>query len=334
MQCSNKLKQLGLALHNYHASQNSFPPALGGPAVVNSGGALVARRSMLIPLFAYMEQGMMYADAYAPDATAPNLIDLATGRGLIWAKDIPAFLCPSDSGPGKSETDPGVAGSTNYAMCTGDWSEAGLPSNAANRFHNPRGFASATQLAQGTPGITRNMGSVYDGTSNTIALGEFIIYADYEGSRAKAGIIIDSTAAVTGNKANVIANTNPGACFANVVGGQYTGSGTVIGRKGQLWCQGLPMRTSFSTLLPPNGPSCSSGSDNNSARTISSAASNHTGGVNVVLVDGSVQFVSDSVDTGRLTDAANPARLRDSGPTEFGVWGAYGSIDGGEVAAL
>jgi prepilin-type N-terminal cleavage/methylation domain-containing protein len=170
MQCANKLKQLGLALHNYHSVQDSFPPAMGGPAVINDSDALVARRSMLVPLLAYMEQGSMFDAAYAPDATAPNRINLATGEGLVWALDVPAFLCPSDADSEKTQSGDGVAGNTNYAICTGDWPDAGCPSNAANVFHNPRGFGSATQLAQGQPGITRSLASIRDGSIKTIAL--------------------------------------------------------------------------------------------------------------------------------------------------------------------
>ncbi|MDR1491474.1 MAG: DUF1559 domain-containing protein [Planctomycetaceae bacterium] len=334
MQCSNKLKQLGLALHNYHSSQNSFPPAIGGPKVPNSGGAIVARRSILVPLFAYMEQGSLYADAYAPDATAPNLIDIPNGRGVIWGLDIPAFLCPSDAGSNKSETAPGDPGRTNYISCVGDWPEATLPGGVANRFNNPRGFVSMTQSAQGEPSIARRISAIIDGTSNTLALGETVIYADYEKSKPKAGVIVDTTAAVQGNQANIIANTKPAACLANVVGREYISTNNVVGWKGIRWCQGLPSRNAFSTLLPPNGPSCSSNTGDVVARTFNTVSSNHVGGAQVVLVDGSVHFASETVDTGRLTNATNPAKLVDSGRTEFGVWGALGSINGGDLGSL
>ena len=58
-------------------------------------------------------------------------------------------------------------------------------------------------------------------------------------------------------------------------------------------------------------------------------ASRHTGGVNAVFSDGSVHFVSNSIDTGNLN-----ARQTVSGPSVYGVWGALGSKNGGEIASL
>jgi prepilin-type processing-associated H-X9-DG protein len=62
-----------------------------------------------------------------------------------------------------------------------------------------------------------------------------------------------------------------------------------------------------------------------------SASSEHTGGVNVGLADGSVQFVSDTISSGTLTDTTTPVS---SGTSPFGVWGAMGSINGGESVNL
>ncbi|MDR3111424.1 MAG: DUF1559 domain-containing protein [Planctomycetaceae bacterium] len=335
MQCANKLKQLGLALHNYHSVQDSFPPAMGGPAVKNDSNKLVARRSMLVPLLAYMEQASMFEAAYAPDATAPNKIDLSTGEGLVWAIDVPAFLCPSDADSEKTNSGVGVAGNTNYAICTGDWPDAGTPASAANTFHNPRGFGSATQLSEDQPGITHSLASIQDGSSNTVALAEFIIHSSSEGNRSKGGgVVVDNTACVTGTKTNVLTNTKPAACLSNVVNREFPATSTVNKWKGKIWCQGLPIRTSFSTLLPPNSPSCSPNTNTVTARVISSAASNHSGGAQAVFADGHVHFVSETVDTGNLTNATTPAKLRESGQSEFGVWGALGSINGGEAKSL
>ncbi|MDR1957776.1 MAG: DUF1559 domain-containing protein, partial [Planctomycetaceae bacterium] len=85
--------------------------------------------------------------------------------------------------------------------------------------------------------------------------------------------------------------------------------------------------SSFSTILPPNSPSCSGNALDYDARMLVSASSYHTGGVNAALGDGSVTFVSDTVDSGTLTDSTTPVV---SGTSPFGVWGAMGSINGGE----
>ena len=80
-------------------------------------------------------------------------------------------------------------------------------------------------------------------------------------------------------------------------------------------------------MLPPNGPNCVQTGTNNDGSTpmISSASSNHPGGAQVAMTDGSVRFVTEGIDTGNLT-------LMEvvSGPSPYGVWGALGSKDGGE----
>ena len=62
---------------------------------------------------------------------------------------------------------------------------------------------------------------------------------------------------------------------------------------------------------------------------MNAASSYHTGGVNVAIGDGSVQFVSDTINwsTGTMSDTV---AVVTSGPSPFGVWGAMGSINGGE----
>ena len=77
--------------------------------------------------------------------------------------------------------------------------------------------------------------------------------------------------------------------------------------------------------MPPNAPSCSIyAEDWNSVMW--AATSYHPGGVNAVFLDGSVRFISDTIDTGNL--ALPPVA---SGPSPYGVWGALGSKNGGEV---
>ena len=100
--------------------------------------------------------------------------------------------------------------------------------------------------------------------------------------------------------------------------------------RAQIWSDGRATTTSVSTVLPPNSPSCLYPYPcDGMAWGFFSAQSNHSGGVNVGLADGSVRFVSDTVDCGNLN-----ARCVRSGKSPYGVWGAMGSPQGGETVSL
>jgi prepilin-type processing-associated H-X9-DG protein len=208
---------------------------------------------------------------------------------------------------------------------------SGAAQLAKIRFINPRGFASALQIAEGTPGINRQISDIKDGTSNTIALSEILICNVSERIKASIGTFRDANVVAFGERNDVLAGTHPGNCFNNVANGEYTDISKTKPWKGKKWCQGLPTVSSFSTLTPPNGPSCSTDRGNVKARVFNSAASNHSGGVNAVLADGAVKFVPNTVDTGKLRSGG---QLVKSGQSEFGIWGALGSIAGGNQGSL
>ena len=94
------------------------------------------------------------------------------------------------------------------------------------------------------------------------------------------------------------------------------------------WFDGFPAFTGFNTVLPPNSPSCAA--DNwGDTWGVFSASSFHPGGVNVVLGDASVRFVSESIDTGNLS-----APEAAGGPQSLRRVGGMGSKDGGESVSL
>jgi len=86
--------------------------------------------------------------------------------------------------------------------------------------------------------------------------------------------------------------------------------------------------SAFSTVLPPNSPSWTP-NHGNAGFLLMSATSGHPGGVNGLFFDGAVRFVSETIDTGDLTQ---PSVLY--GPSPYGVWGAMGSINGGEAKSM
>ena len=175
--------------------------------------------------------------------------------------------------------------------------------------------------------LCTKIGEITDGTSNTIVLSEHL-KADLGLSTVAANQVKNAHGLATSVAAIV---TTPGICLTQSAG-QYFRAGVVVkARFGALWTDGQPERVGFTTVLGPNAPGCAN-DNNGNADSVSSLlppSSNHTGGVNGAFADGSVRFVSNSVDTGNLT-APNPT----SGQSPYGVWGALGSKSGGEVASL
>ena len=109
---------------------------------------------------------------------------------------------------------------------------------------------------------------------------------------------------------------------------------------------GAVSATGFQTILPPNSPSARLNAERpqiGEGYGICSASSNHKGGVMVAFADGGVRFIPDTIDCGDLTADVNgskfPTTEESHGPefdgkSPFGVWGALGTISGGEVEAL
>jgi prepilin-type processing-associated H-X9-DG protein len=112
-------------------------------------------------------------------------------------------------------------------------------------------------------------------------------------------------------------------------------SGTLNSKgRGRAWQHSATSQCAFQTILPPNSPSCSAGASWDNSVVLSSA-SNHTGGVNAAYVDGSVHFISDTINnvtTGATQD--DPCKTETVITSPFGVLGAIGSINGGEPASL
>ena len=197
MQCSNNLKQIGLALHNYHAAQKSFPPGGLGygwcgwsshpewstPSVHNKNGLL-----MLLP---YLEQQPLY-DGFDQRQCACNNTDgngcsscrepndaqgalagdvEASGNAQVVSQRLAVFSCPSDNG------DPFLpAGDRNYGVKTGtDYrgAKTNYDFSTSNDFYCSawKRETSRSRRMFGEDSDTR-VADVLDGTSHTIAVAE------------------------------------------------------------------------------------------------------------------------------------------------------------------
>ncbi|HEX7376703.1 MAG TPA: DUF1559 domain-containing protein [Pirellulales bacterium] len=317
-QCVNNLKQLGLGLQNYHDANKAFVYGKGGTSFCQTAGkpyqGNCSRLSGYISLLPFIEQQTIY------DNVRSAAIDVGTSNspqgpgGWIgwgaWNFTIPALICSSDPVPVPAA---GTVGQNNYAFCRGD------------TIYNIRDSSSTRGMFMYSHCV--RISEVIDGTSMTVSMGERARIKTDPGygnltpapiKQAQAGVI-----------ANLSTNpaTNPGVCLTAVSGQFYTNPASAKAKYGVLWTDGQPERTGFSTVLPPNAPSCS-GDNNVNADSVSGVyppSSYHPGGACVVMVDGSVQFISDGVDTGNLALSEVTG-----GPSPYGVWGAMGSKDGGE----
>jgi prepilin-type processing-associated H-X9-DG protein len=101
---------------------------------------------------------------------------------------------------------------------------------------------------------------------------------------------------------------------------------TISESRGSRWARGTVEYTGFNTILPPNSPSCQTGIFGSNG--IFSSTSRHPGGVQVLLCDSSVRFISQNINTGNL---AARDLLTEEGRSPYGVWGALGSIAGDEL---
>ncbi|MBA2114651.1 DUF1559 domain-containing protein [Bremerella alba] len=308
MQCSNQLKQLGLALHNYHDTFGDFVPRKQGTndPGYGSGNDLLSnagRASGFIGILPFIEQSAMYDQIAAGDAATAPGGPYAWRNWDVWDTAPQMLRCPSAT----SATSPEYA--VNYMFSAGD---------SIYRNRDGQDLRGVFQTVRGV-----NMRDITDGTSNTIAMSERLITNFPLGSGGGSVRVTQGT--ITGISG---ISSNPSQCLATSSGGFYTNSSNVKGRTGWRWTDGPIEKVGFTTVLPPNAPSCIDGSDPNGdgTTTILPPTSNHPGGAMGLFCDGSVKFVTETIDTGDLTLAES-----NGGQSPYGIWGAMGSKSGGEA---
>ena len=334
-QCSNNLKQFGIALHNYHDIYSVFPPRRGGTD--NSGGMCDSsvdlsrvgcnydRKSAFIFLLPFIEQRPLadtianeYINAagtvYPPDGPAAWH---SAKNYPPWATQLKIVVCPSDK---LIPPRPNQHGRNSYMFSLGDTIGGNVVVGGQRTHHNHpnryiRGIFGGSQRCKGFNHIT-------DGSSNTIAMSERV-WGNNLGQTTASGH--DIRTAQVRNVTSIL--TDPGSCYAHVTGNQYIGV-SIKARQGALWSDGQTERVGFTTVLPPNGPSCTNNTNNNADSTggVYSAGSYHPNGVMGMFADGSVRFINENINTGDLSQPQVTA-----GPSPYGVWGAMGSIEGSEA---
>ncbi len=295
-QCTNNLKQMGIALHNYHATVNCFPVGFLYPDSLPTSGPLTNvpqlhyRWSVLALMSPFLEQTNLYNAlnmnwpiAAGPGGTAgtPAWTPFPANT-TVMVMSVNSFLCPSDGQPAGvfvASTYSVLSGPSNYHFCTGD----GSPASA-----NP-GDAGVTVPANGAfvMRMPQSIATILDGSSNTAAGSEQLLGSGVGSSTTQTG----STPPGMVARAAAISTTplppNTG-CNGSVTGWRLD--------KGYAWWDGDYRSGLYNHYLAPNSKlyDCwQSSPPHNPA--IKAARSNHAGGVNLLFCDGHVTFVKDSV---------------------------------------
>ena len=353
MSCSNNFRQVGLGVHNYHAAYKQLPVVRGGtfrfgnntqartpvPPGSSYGGNNYHNLGALVPILPFVEQQALWEEIANPYAvkfpvSAQGLFFNPMGPQVQmtlaehvqfqydpWLTNIPTFRCPSDPGEGFPSQ-----GRTNYAFSSGDSIQF-----QNNGGRNQTGVVNRTRYnrmrktcrGMFVPREEKKFRDVTDGLANTIMGGE--INTDLGDND------ITTRVAERGGILN-----NPSLCYDQIDPdrprfwdpGTDFASNNVEVQRGYKWFNGMVVYSGITTITPPNGPVCSDG-NNTFTRGLYPPSSRHQGGCHILMGDGAVIFITDSIESGDRTAGNvtwNGTGIRAPGsPSPYGLWGALGT---------
>jgi prepilin-type N-terminal cleavage/methylation domain-containing protein/prepilin-type processing-associated H-X9-DG protein len=330
IQCTNNLKQMGLAFFNYESGNASFPPtSINVPAPVGAPGTWIysVSWSALARSFPYLEQTQMFNSVNFGgnfDYDDPT-------NTTVSMTPVPMLYCPSDPGSHVDDASLGNTGqsTTSYGTCDGDWYVWSVNWGATNS-------VGPMNRSLFGPNYARRIAMVTDGTSNTLAASEGLIGHGQMRSCLNTPTAASDPITGTYSYTNIPA---PGPASLAALTYQINNCGTPTGKTkagGPIGhtraLDGGVYYSGFTTAITPNAdPSTVSRAtgksnagqvvamdwdsvdENDGGPTFMAldATSNHPGGVNALFADGSVHFIKNSI---------SPV-----------TWYALGTIAGGEV---
>jgi prepilin-type N-terminal cleavage/methylation domain-containing protein/prepilin-type processing-associated H-X9-DG protein len=310
-QCVNNLKQIGIALHNYHSSTNTFPLGsslnpYAAPNVTTTWTNWGANALLL----GYIEQGTVYntinfsfGPEPAPEPDNPGYSSLAGQiNATSYNTKINLFLCPSDGNAGRTNINNYHAsiGTTTFNVGGAD---LGVASQSMGLFAMQKDYSLA---------------SVTDGASNTVAYSEALVGVPGASGPARGNGTGPTGSGQAANQLDIRGIFNAVQQDLQACSAAFS-TMFAANDRGYRWGSGIMGYSLFNTVVPPNGAggkflwnSCRVDCcDQAQSSHYVNATSNHSGGVNVLMADGSVHFVKDSV--------------------SFPTWWALGTRAGGEV---
>ncbi|MBX6311952.1 MAG: DUF1559 domain-containing protein [Isosphaeraceae bacterium] len=317
IQCTNNLKQLGLALHNYETALGAWPMPIvlsgtGNTTTYTTGWSAQAR---LLP---YLEGNATF------NAANLSVFKEDPPNSTVITLSVSTLLCPSEVKPQPSVHDYGVSAVTNYGVCEGDWFVWG-------------GFNGPENRSAFGPNRSRRLSDITDGLSQTLVMAEVKAYQASSIRLADVTDGLSNTVAFSEVKAYQPALHDGG--LPTGVGVPPPASPNELGAypgtfdrewSHTEWVSGHILHSGMSSGFPPNTviPSVNSGqqydidftssrlgtSDTRQTYLVVTSRSYHPGGVNTLMLDGSVRFAKSSISQA--------------------TWRALGTRAGGEVISF
>lgn len=267
--CRNNMKQLGLAMHNYHSSFNSFPPGWVGRGNPGDPDGQVAGFGWMAHLLPMLDQSPLYSSMDFNVAISTPGANLKAIQTIL-----PLARCPSETAPARM-LNPGILsvdnqGVSNYVGSVGIGQIAGSGSLATDTAQNPTGQTNGGIFFRNS---NVGMAHITDGTSNTIMLGERLVIR----SPASAPMTLCFWAG------DPEAEPCCGATAVDILSTAGFGIKDFVSF--------LAVRSGINTGNPVTGSPTPTGGD---------FSSRHTGGCHMVMGDGSVKFFSENIDSGAV----------------------------------
>lgn len=294
--CANKMRQIALAAHNYQSALNQFPVNQIGPGEQNGSVVSSGHYSWLVPLLPFLEQNNVYDqfelsinngddDGYKVSEDHPNAIAVGTM--------IDSFICPSET---PNENNSVILGSANPAP--GSYAaNAGWPSYATGfegERSGPGSYNGVIPLVHpsepvGWHSSSRvSFGDISDGSSNTALVSERLIQQGNSADAIRDGDLRLRSLHIL-ERFETLGDIRDQMVSSHV----HVFESAHIGRS---WSSGSPLVAP--TYMHVQTPNSEIGHYNTSMEQgdfVVTPSSNHAGGVNVALADGSIHFVTDNV---------------------------------------